>query len=176
MWLFDIAMLSWKEITPPQGPEARAYPVFVYNPRRGRMLLFGGTLPNGQVVADTWELDVASRTWERRHPVGTPPARGDAFAVYDQLNARVIMYGGRGQLTTLFDDVWTYSYESNTPAIERCDGADGDGDQRVDCADPDCYPRCDPYCPPATTCISPRPQCGDAICAPVEAGTCADCP
>jgi hypothetical protein len=33
---------------------------------------------------------------------------------------------------------------------ELCDGSDGDGDGLVDCADPDCWWRCTPACPPGT--------------------------
>jgi hypothetical protein len=35
---------------------------------------------------------------------------------------------------------------------ERCDGGDGDGDGLVDCADPDCWWKCTPACPPGVVC------------------------
>lgn len=178
IWLFDFALSAWTEAVPPTGPapEPRTSPVFVYNPRRNRVLLFGGKSAAGQLLADTWEFETVTRTWEERHPVQLPPLRYDASAVYDSLNSRVMLYGGVGVSSNALEDVWTYSFVSNTPGVDLCDGTDADADELIDCADPDCYPRCDPYCPPATTCVDVRARCGDGVCSPVEEGVCADCP
>ena len=40
---------------------------------------------------------------------------------------------------------------------------DGDGDGFMGCNDPDCWGRCTPTCPPATSCVA-GPRCGDGLC------------
>jgi hypothetical protein len=177
VWTFD--GVNWAEVTPPPPalqPQPRRRGVFVYNPRRQRSLLFGGILPNGQILDDTWEWD--GSTWLQRHPVQSPTPRYDASAIYDAVHGHILVFGGAGQLGAFVDDVWTYSFVSNSETTERCDGSDADGDMLVDCADPDCYGYCDPYCPPASQCPPARPHCGDGVCAPIEKrGRCpADCP
>lgn len=52
---------------------------------------------------------------------------------------------------------------------EACEDAtvDSDGDGQMGCADPDCWWRCDPSCPPrapAATCAIGRARCGDGVC------------
>jgi cysteine-rich repeat protein len=174
VWTYD--GVDWREVTPAVQPPPRRRAVFVYNPRRQRVLLFGGVLPNGQILDDTWEWDGSG--WEQRHPVQSPTPRYDASAVYDAAHGHVLLFGGEGQLGALQDDVWVYNFVSNNETPERCDGADADGDGLIDCADPDCYGYCDPYCPPTQHCAPTRPHCGDGVCAPIEQrGHCPlDCP
>ncbi|HUS27069.1 MAG TPA: kelch repeat-containing protein [Kofleriaceae bacterium] len=173
VWTFDGT--TWHDATPAATlaqPPARRRCVFVYNPRRQRSLLFGGVLPNGQILNDTWEWDGVA--WEQRHPVQAPSPRYDAAATFDASRGHVLVFGGAGQVNALQDDVWVYNFVSNSETVERCDGMDADGDQLVDCADPDCYWRCDPYCPPGSIMCAPdRPRCGDGKPSPLETGFCA---
>jgi hypothetical protein len=141
--------------------------------------LFGGVLASGQLVSDTWEWDTGTRTWERRTPVQTPPPRSDAIAVYDAIAGHVMMFGGRGASNAVLDDVWTYGFVSSAEPAEVCtDQSDTDHDGLAGCADPDCWGRCTPTCPPGTTCDPAHAHCGDGTCSVIEThALCpADCP
>jgi hypothetical protein len=45
---------------------------------------------------------------------------------------------------------------------------DSDGDGRTGCADPDCWGRCSPLCPPGETCTPGAPHGGDGVRGAVE--------
>jgi cysteine-rich repeat protein len=74
VWTFDGT--TWREVTPPSSevqPPGRRRSVFIYNPRRHRSLLFGGILPNGQILNDTWARDGTSVIRCRRRRLATMP-------------------------------------------------------------------------------------------------------
>jgi hypothetical protein len=50
--------------------------------------------------------------------------------------------------------------------IESLD--DTDGDTLAGCADPDCFGKCFPLCPPGLSCDPLAPRCGDLTCGAVE--------
>ena len=65
-------------------------------------------------------------------------ARTDAGLVYDSRERELVLFGG-GETSDLSSrQTWTYRYESNWPDEDCTSGGDEDGDQLVDCADPDC--------------------------------------
>ncbi|MBL0217097.1 MAG: hypothetical protein IPQ07_24890 [Myxococcales bacterium] len=128
----------------------------VFDPQRQRIEALLG--------ADLWEYD--GTTWS---PVQTPnvaPGRYACSMYYDAMNQRLARYGDGYN-----DDVWAMAYQSASIPKDRCaPGIDSDGDGAIGCgdashpADPDCWGRCNPLCPPGTTCDTESPRCGDGAC------------
>jgi hypothetical protein len=137
----------------------------VYDASRHRVMMFGGSYFN-QYLGDTWEWDGTS--WTQRAPVLSPSKRFGSASIFDSRNGQVVMFGGR-QFDDL-DETWTYEFGTTADPGERCDNAaeDTDHDGLAGCADPDCWGRCTPLCPPGTTCDPTAPRCGDGVCGPVE--------
>ncbi|MBY9003262.1 MAG: hypothetical protein KGD73_04770, partial [Candidatus Lokiarchaeota archaeon] len=64
---------------------------------------------------DTWEYDYATNNWTNLNPIIKPTGRYGAPMVYDPLNQRGFMFGGRTSI--IMDDTWVY-YSSNNSWIE----------------------------------------------------------
>jgi len=79
----------------------------VYDPKRDRMLVFGG-LDSAGVLADVWALSLADPpTWSNLQPSGPgPSARRYHTAIYDPLRDRMLVFGGSDELGIPFGDVW----------------------------------------------------------------------
>ena len=104
------------------GPSLNSTPV-VYDSASNRLMVFGGLGANSSCcVSDTWALLSANGSggtsqWQQLAPSGTlPPSRFAHSAVYDQINNRMIIFGGGvsgcGVFCTLFNDVWVLSNAS----------------------------------------------------------------
>jgi Galactose oxidase, central domain len=111
------------------GPVARALPSAVFDPRSGRMIVFGGdTIFGGETAAtnlnDVWWLvdpDGPGLGWVQARPTGTKPApRAGQSAVYDPVSDRMTVFGGGlGNASPCTNDVWVLlnaSGSSGTPS------------------------------------------------------------
>jgi len=158
-WEWDSSTRTWTQVLATSAVGTRYAAGMTYDSDRERIVLTGGFGAGSPL--DVWEWDGA--TWTTRQPEQSAGIR--EAIVYDRLRHRIVTFGGRG--TTLAqNDTWALAYRSlATP--ERCllAGADEDGDGLAGCEDPDCWGRCSPLCPPATSC---SPRCGDATCDPLE--------
>ena len=82
----------------------------VYEPTRGRLILFGGSAGSG-----TWAYDPVPKTWTLLKPAGTePPSRSGHAMVYDPVTHRLIMFGGSDDTGTPLNDTWAYDPVANT--------------------------------------------------------------
>ncbi len=83
-------------------PPWRYGPSAVYNPDRGRIVMFGGSPLNAS--SEVWEFDGAGAgSWTL---LGQgPPARYNAAMAYDPIRHRMVVAGGQGSAGTL-GDVW----------------------------------------------------------------------
>jgi cysteine-rich repeat protein len=146
---------------------------FAYNPARGSSLYFGGTLNNAD-IDETWEWN--GGFWNQLLPPVAPTGREASAIAYDALHGEIVMFGG----VPTNDETWAFAFSSTGSPPEACIDAaeDSDGDGLAGCADPDCWARCTPFCPPRTSCSDLQPQCGDDTCSAVEdAAICPDdCP
>ncbi|MBP6631023.1 MAG: hypothetical protein KA297_16435 [Kofleriaceae bacterium] len=168
-WEFDGT--TWQQLQPTQVPPRRVFPAMTFDPRRGRVVLFGG-LNAGGPLDDTWEW--TGTDWELIEVSGQVPlGRWGTTLVPGRDGAPRLFGGVTGDLEYTYEEHWRLEWSSGGRA-ERCTtGDDADGDGLAGCADPDCWPSCDPLCPPRTSCPATRPRCGDATCDPLE--TCASC-
>jgi hypothetical protein len=90
------------------GPGPRSRMAAIYDSARDRLTVFGGYGP--RFLNDTWVLIGAVRgerpRWARLEPRSQGPRpRAAHSAVYDRVSNRMVIFGGRDELSW-FDDVW----------------------------------------------------------------------
>lgn len=96
LWIWDP---SCGQMTSPPRPSAgwpmpRADHAMAYDPERGRVLLFGGSVP--EASGELWALDTIQARWERVTPAGDwPPARTGHLLVLDEDRQVLVLHGGR---------------------------------------------------------------------------------
>jgi cysteine-rich repeat protein len=136
---------TWTTIIPAGAdtPPGRQNAGFTYDPLRQRLVLGGGSVPNGtQNYDDVWELDAQAQTWSRVFIASVGPLpRTDMLVFTYHHNARgVLVHGGRAGGNLTQKDTWLLQYRSAT-VDEICDdGMDTDLDAQDDGEDPDCIP------------------------------------
>jgi hypothetical protein len=96
------------------GPLPRSDAAMAYAPALGGVVLFGGTMTGGlgqPVLADdTWVWD--GERWSSLAPAKAPPGRAGHALVYDELDDRLVLFGGRvadeAGVEAPTDDVWVF--------------------------------------------------------------------
>lgn len=147
------------------GVAAGTEPAMTYDAQRQRVLLFGGGVNSSN--NDTWEWVASASQWQRIFPVVVPPPRSGHAMVYDAAHASAIIIGGfQGSPGFGVNDMWSFQFTNFSNTSESCTSTtvDSDGDGLFGCNDPDCWDRCEPQCPPNTTCTGTRSRCGDGVC------------
>jgi cysteine-rich repeat protein len=171
---------TWSDRTPVAGPapKPRTNHTLVYSTARRRVLLFGGLLFN-----DLWEWD--GMAWTQLLPTDSPLPRQGHAMVWDAARSELVLFGGdRGTVNGVLGDTWLFQFEFAPPAEACRTGLDGDNDDKIGCADPDCSGLCvrcgDQVCDPLESCrLCPEDcgacnVCGDMVCDPTE--HCTSCP
>jgi hypothetical protein len=124
-WTLDLAPggEAWTEVeasgTP---PTARAQHTAIYDGGHDWMVVFGGWRA-GSVLGEVWVLNLATGSWTKATPGGTPPAaRRGHSAVYDGPSNRMVVFGG---LTSggFQDDLWALSLTPGAAAWSQLDPA-----------------------------------------------------
>jgi hypothetical protein len=153
-WEWDGA--AWQEVTVGSPPPKTAGHALVYDPQRGHVVM---------LADEVWEWDGTS--WVRLDTESRPAYRLVHRAAYDAVDREIVEFGGLG-LQDLLGDTWAFQWRSSYVSSERCVSTtvDIDGDGLAGCADPDCWGRCAPFCPPGMTCDPSAPHCGDGVCLP----------
>jgi hypothetical protein len=152
----------------------RAFGNFAYAPTRRTSTLFGGIAIGAAAYTDTWEWD--GSTWQQLITETSPTARCAGTSFADPRGLGMVMFSGTPSLDTVvpFNETWRLRFDSETPHETCTIDIDADGDGLKGCADPDCWARCTPLCPPGAPCPAGSPKCGDGTCDPLE--TCRLCP
>src|SRR5689334_21455860 len=81
---------------PQSTPSGRGRASEILDPRRNRLVLFGGRSGGSTLLGDVWEMDLGTRIWTSltAAPGDAPSARNAHTAIYDAANDRMIVYGG----------------------------------------------------------------------------------
>ncbi len=86
-------------------PTGRAFHTAVYDPRRRRVIVFGGWT-GAAFLNDAWQLDLTTGYWNLLQTSSPKPApRNGATAFYDPDGDRMVVFGGNDG-TQLFNDAW----------------------------------------------------------------------
>jgi N-acetylneuraminic acid mutarotase len=117
-WAYDPAANTWTELKPAGPvPPARHLHSMVYDPARGKVLLFGGAdaAADGSMAcfADAWAYDPVANTWTELDTAGeAPAARASHSMVYDAGAGKIILYGGSNG-TDHFNDTWAFEFPAD---------------------------------------------------------------
>lgn len=115
-WEYEPATGKWTLRSPAGArPSARSRHAMVFDSRRGRVIVFGGTGASVDPATEdlgVWEWDGEAGSWTRRAPVGASPGlRAGHAMVYDPVSEKVVLVGGRsysGTGNSAQADVWTW--------------------------------------------------------------------
>lgn len=104
---------TWTEITPAARPPGRGvHGHLTYDPRRDRVVLFGGgSQPGAMTYTDLWEYD--GTTWTEVALASGPGNRVAGCFADD--GDQLVLFGG-GLWNPYFDDTWTWSGAAFTQA------------------------------------------------------------
>lgn len=103
LWSWDGQ--RWTRV-PAVGPGARAEASGAWDPRRRRLVVFGGYTARGGAIeslGDTWEF--GDGRWQARSTVISPSPRRGAVAAFDEHLGEVVLFGGNGGSA----DTWTWN-------------------------------------------------------------------
>jgi MYXO-CTERM domain-containing protein len=98
LWEWDGA--KWVECLADVKPPARYDTGLAYDPARKSLILFGGTSGTSayygttDVLADTWEWNIATRKWTQLFPTVSPSKRSEHGMVTDSGRKKIILYAG----------------------------------------------------------------------------------
>jgi hypothetical protein len=103
---------TWTQLTP-QGtpPDPRSAPAAIYDPRRARLVIFGGIDLHGASRNDTWALSLTGPpVWTLLQPAGViPAARAYTSGVYDPSGDRLVICDGWTSFFHVLRDTWGLS-------------------------------------------------------------------
>lgn len=111
-WTWDGT--TWTNVTPASAsnrPSARFQTPIAFDPKRGRIVLFGGNLGGGgggTRVGETWEWN--GTVWNQIAVTSPPENRDEHGLAFDPSTGRVVMYGGYGgSNNSILNETWEWT-------------------------------------------------------------------
>ena len=111
-WIFDSRTKKWTEVFPLDSPSIRGSSSCYYDHQAQKVILFGGYQEVGGHLNDTWAYDYSTNNWTNLNPMIKPTGRYGAPMVYDPINKRGLLFGGRTTIIT--DETWVFYYSNNS--------------------------------------------------------------
>lgn len=99
-WIWDGS--NWSQASVGTGPNMRA-PVAAYDPRSGKVLVFG--LSSDWHSVETWTWD---GSWQQLHPASAPTVRFSSGMAYDGNTGHLILFGGRDGSHVYLSETWSW--------------------------------------------------------------------
>ena len=123
VWALDLTEGSetWQMLsTSGTAPAPREAATAIIDPVNNRMIVFGGYDQTTSACNDVWELDLTTLTWTQLFPSGTSPgARYAHSAVYDEVEHRMVVFGGAAPYMLAFNDVWELDLTDGAEAWQQ---------------------------------------------------------
>ncbi len=95
---------DWTQVA--GGPGPRTGPAMTLDAARGETVMFGGIVPFGPALDETWVWDGVS--WNQRHPAHAPQVRSFAVLAYDSARGQAVLFGGITTGGSLLNDTWIW--------------------------------------------------------------------
>ncbi|MCA8950701.1 MAG: hypothetical protein KDE27_14460 [Planctomycetes bacterium] len=95
---------DWIERKPAHAPPARSYHAMACDSLRGRIVLFGGQVSQGNPLGDTWEWDGVD--WQQATPLTSPPAQSRHALAFDAARGVVVLVGTNGDMWEFDGTTW----------------------------------------------------------------------
>lgn len=121
-WAYDYNTNTWENMTTNET-HGRYITALAYDSESDRIILFGGSdknsLASSTEPGETWSYDYNTNTWTNLTTPTGPPARGGHSMSYDEVDDRMIVYGGGTAKIyednlPFYQDTWAYDYNTNT--------------------------------------------------------------
>jgi hypothetical protein len=160
-----------------------------YDVTNRKLVIVGGESDSGIKLSDTWVFGGIG--WRLRTTSLAAAARYGHTLAYLPIARNTILFGGLRD-DGVSNDTWLFGFSQTDETVDSCHAGaaepDADGDGLRGCgsnggsADPDCWGRCTPFCPPWTTATDETsqtslawpaacdvvypgaPRCGDGVC------------
>lgn len=88
-------------------PCPRNQPVIVFNSSENAIFLFGGYCSLEKTrLNDLWSFN--GKAWKRLAPRHSPKPRSGHQMIYDELNNRIVLFGGKNNDNELLNDTWVF--------------------------------------------------------------------
>ncbi len=123
LWALSLAATpTWTQLTPSDTPpSARAAPKAIFDPTRGRMVMFGGSIGGPNFTTFYNDVSAAALTgtpmWTALTPSGSVPSgRSVHSAIYDAVRDRMVVVGGASG-SGFLNDVWALDFAEPTTAV-----------------------------------------------------------
>ena len=108
-WVYSIEYDNWVRLDTPVAPPARGRHTMAFDDNRKLVYLFGGRYRPAEDMAgnytlfgDLWAFDVNTDEWTELMTTGdAPSARTNTAMVYDDVNDRLILFGGNVSVSGL---------------------------------------------------------------------------
>ncbi|MHA2287412.1 MAG: Kelch repeat-containing protein, partial [Promethearchaeota archaeon] len=111
-WIYDASENMWTQVFPETSPARRGSASAFYDPPSQRVILYGGYRGGGGHLADTWAYDYPTNNWTNLNPSSKPTGRYGATIIYDPINERGFMFGGR--ISSITNENWVYYPQNNS--------------------------------------------------------------
>jgi Galactose oxidase, central domain len=109
-WSYRFRENRWFPMALESQPPPRMNTRLVCDTKNQQLVLFGGDAQS-HYLADTWILDLKTRTWHQSKAASGPKARAGHFTVYDPDTGWVIIGGGYNQKD--LTDMWAFDASSD---------------------------------------------------------------
>lgn len=131
-WVYGGPAAGWSQLMPATRPPGRFQQAMEYDPRRNRVVLFGGFVATPQPAADHWEFD--SVNWVQRpsapavtpNAISTPfpEARAYASMVWDQVAQAMVLFGGYTsiQANSATSSMWMFDAPTDSFGMGQSSG------------------------------------------------------
>src|SRR3989344_4258636 len=118
LWSYNTATNGWTQLIANGAggsPEGRYGSSLLWDPINNRALLFGGLTFFSAYVNDLWSYNPATNGWTQliaNGAGGSPPGRSRHGVAWDQINNRLLVFGGY-QSGNGLNDLWSYNPATN---------------------------------------------------------------
>lgn len=107
------AVAGWNSLSPLLPPGDRWGTAAANDDTNSNVVMFGGCVRDNAVCNTSTVLDEtytwSGSAWLLKTPLSKPSARVGAAMAYDDLNDKVVLFGGISGSGTLLDDTWTWN-------------------------------------------------------------------
>ena len=114
-WTYRWSSNLWTPLSLKEGPGARDYPIFSFDPILELVFLTGG-FGNNTILSDLWAFSTTNDTWLNMTPARSPPPRFAAAGGFDPSGGVLVIFSGLAR-TGLLADTWQYSRGTSSGAL-----------------------------------------------------------
>jgi len=108
-WSYDPIANTWTNMKPEgEVPSGRSDAGMTYDPRTGKVILFGGVDSDFNCLDDTWAYDSASNSWTEYATGEAPSARSGVGLAYDPHSGVIVLFGGIDSQLVCYSDTWAF--------------------------------------------------------------------